>query len=262
MSKWTVQELARLAGVSVRTLHHYDAIGLLRPGHRSDAGYRLYGRAQLLRLQQILFFRELDMPLADIARQIDAPDFDPARTLRAHRRTLEERLGRLHRLLHTLDKTVAHHEGGTMLTDEELYRGFAPEERDAIRGEARARWGEDRVAESERRARALTKEQWAAMEDEIAALNAGLAAVMDRAVDSPEVRAAVARHHAWVATFWTPDADAYRGIGRMYRDDPRFAAYYEKVAPGLAGFLCRAIDVHADAVAPPPGGEAAPPDAR
>lgn len=249
MADWTVQELGRIAGVSVRTLHHYDAIGLLRPKGRSEAGYRRYGREELLRLQQILFFRELDIPLAELGRLLDAPDFDPARALRAHRATLEERLGRLHRLLDTLDKTVAHYEGGTMLTDEELYQGFAPEERDAIRAEARARWGDAQVAESERRARTLTRAQWTALEAEVSALNAGLAAVMDERAESAAVRTAVARHFAWVSTFWTPDADAYRGLGRMYVEDARFKAYYDNVAPGLAEFLARAIEVHADAVA-------------
>src|SRR5690606_30599484 len=105
-----VQELARKAGVSVRTLHHYDEIALLRPEKRSAAGYRLYGHAQLLRLQQILFYRELDFPLEEIGRLLDAPGFDPARALRAHRPALEARLGRLHRLLETLDKTLSHYE--------------------------------------------------------------------------------------------------------------------------------------------------------
>jgi DNA-binding transcriptional MerR regulator len=241
MNGLTVQELARKAGVSVRTLHHYDEIALLRPQGRSASGYRLYGPAQLLRLQQILFYRELDFPLETIGRLLDHPDFDPSSALRAHRPTLEARLGRLHRLLDTLDKTVAHYEENAMITEEELYAGFEPEEAEALRREARERWGEERVEASERKVRGMTRAQWAAQQKESEAVNAALRAAMGRDVGDAVVREAVARHRAWIENFWTPDAESYRGLGRLYAEDARFRAYYEKVAPGLADFLCRAI---------------------
>lgn len=142
---YTVKALARLAGVSVRTLHHYDSLGLLRPERRTAAGYRLYGPAQLLRLQQILFFKELEFPLPEIARLLAGPDFDPAAALREHRKALEERLGRLHRLLATLDRTLDHYSGGPMLNDAEIYAGFPPERREAVRKEARERYGKAAV---------------------------------------------------------------------------------------------------------------------
>lgn len=240
----TVRQLARLAGVSVRTLHHYDAIGLLKPGRRSASGYRLYGPAELLRLQQILFFRELDVPLPEIARVLDEPGFDPAAALRDHRKRLEAKLGRLHRLLRTLDETLKRYEGGPMLTDAELYQGFPPERVEGIRKEARARYGEARVEESERRAKALGKEGWARVNRDAEAVNRDLAALMAEGRDpgAPEIRAVVARHLAWIRNFWEPDAESYRGLGRLYVDHPEFKAYYEKVAPGLADYLCRAID--------------------
>jgi DNA-binding transcriptional MerR regulator len=241
MKGLTVQELARKAGVSVRTLHHYDEIALLRPESRSASGYRLYGPAQLLRLQHILFYRELDFPLEAIGRLLDDPDFDPPGALRAHRATLEARLDRLRRLLDTLDKTVAHYEENAMITEDELYAGFEPEEAEALRREARERWGEERVDASERKARGMTRAQWEAQQKQSEAVNAALRAAMGRDVDDPVVRAAVAGHRAWIENFWTPDAASYRGLGEAYRDDPRFRAYYEKVAPGLADFLCRAI---------------------
>jgi MerR family transcriptional regulator, thiopeptide resistance regulator len=238
----TVKELARLAGVSVRTLHHYDAIGLLRPDARSEAGYRLYGRGQLLRLQQILFFRELEFPLAEIARVLAEPNFDPARALRGHRKTLEDRIGRLHRLLDTLDKTVAHYEGEHMLTEEEMYRGFAPEKITRMKREARERWGNDLVEASEQRVRGMTREKWEAVGREGAAVNADLAALLERDPGDAAVQAVVARHRAWIEHFWKPDAESYRGLGRGYAEDPEFRAFYENIAPGLADFLRRAID--------------------
>jgi DNA-binding transcriptional MerR regulator len=243
MEGHTVRRLARLAGVSVRTLHHYDAIGLLKPGRRSASGYRLYGQPDLLRLQQILFYRELDLPLAEIARILDDPDFDPAESLRGHRRALEARLGRLHRLLRTPDETLAQYEGGTMLTDAELYQGFPPENVDVIRAEARRLYGEERVAESEGKAKAMGKARWAEAKLEAEAINRDLAALMRSGHDagSPEVRAVTSRHHAWIRNFWTPDAESYRGLGRLYVEHPEFRGYYDRTAPGLAEYLCRAI---------------------
>jgi len=248
MEGHTVRQLARLAGVSVRTLHHYDAIGLLKPVHRSASGYRLYGHADLLRLQQILFYRELDLPLAEIARILDDPEFDPAESLREHRNALEARLGRLHRLLRTLDETLAHYEGGAMLTDSELYQGFPPEKVAAIRKEARELYGEERVAESERRAKAMGKSRWAETNREAEAINRDLATLMESGNDpgSAETRALVSRHLAWVRNFWSPDAESYRGLGRLYLEHPEFKSHYEKVAPGLADFMCRAIDRFCD----------------
>jgi DNA-binding transcriptional MerR regulator len=238
---YTVRRLARIAGVSVRTLHHYDRIGLLAPRARTGSGYRLYGEAELLRLQQILFYRELDFPLPEIARILDDPDFDPVQALRGHRIALEGRLGRLHRLLKTLDQTIAKYEGGNMLKDEELYAGFAPERIAAIKAEARERWGARRVEESERRLRSMPKERFEAVSREGDAVNRDLAALMGRDPADPEVRAAVERHHAWIRHFWTPDAESYRGLGLHYAEHPEFRAYYDKYAPGLADFLRDAI---------------------
>ncbi len=165
---YTVRQLARMAGVSVRTLHHYDQIGLLKPPARTEAGYRLYGENDLLRLQQILFFRELDLPLAEIKAILDRPGFDQVEALRDHRRMLGERAERLARLLRTVDRTIAKLTGedNMPITDEELYEGFSPKEREQLQGyeaEARDRWGE-MAAESQGRVRQMSKAQWQAIQ--------------------------------------------------------------------------------------------------
>lgn len=243
MEGHTVRKLARLAGVSVRTLHHYDRIGLLKPSRRTAAGYRLYGKAELLRLQQILFFRELDFPLPEIARLMEDPDFDPVRALRDHRSLLEERLGRLHRLLRTLDETIHFYKEGAMLTDEGLYQGFTAEKIADIKKVARERYGEEVVARSERKVASMSKEEWAAVQAFGDAVNRDLAALKGQGKDpgDPAVQAVVARHHRWILSFWTPDSESYRGLGKGYVDHPEFRAFYEKYAPGLAEFLHRAI---------------------
>ena len=167
---YTVRQLAKMAGVSVRTLHHYDQIGLLKPSFRTEAGYRLYAEKDLLRLQQVLFYRELDFPLDEIRIILDLPGFDQVEALRDHRRMLGERAERLARLLRTVDRTIARlTEEDTMpLTDEELYEGFSPKEKEQLKeyeAEARDRWGE-MAAESQRRVRQMSKAQWQAVQDE------------------------------------------------------------------------------------------------
>ncbi len=161
---YTVHHVATMAGVSVRTLHHYDQIKLLRPSSRTAAGYRLYGEDDLLRLQQILFFRELDFPLGDIQRILDDPGFDPIQALESHRRMLHERAERLALLLSTVDKTIQKLTEDTMtLTDAELYEGFSQEQIERYKREVKEQYDPKLVAESERRVRKMSKAQWQAV---------------------------------------------------------------------------------------------------
>jgi len=240
-----VQQLAEMAGVTVRTLHHYDAIRLLTPAARTPAGYRLYGEGDLLRLQQILFFRELGFSLERIRAILDDPAFDEVRALKDHRRLLREEMGRLERLLHTIDRTISRITEGTMaLTDDELYEGFSREQAERYRREAREQYGTEVVEESERRAKQMSKAEWNAVKDEGDAVTRGLADLADRDPADPDVQALIARHYAWVATFWTPNAASYAGLGQLYTDNPEFRANYDKVRPGLADFMRAAMEIY------------------
>lgn len=247
---YTVSQVAHLAGVSVRTLHHYDEIGLLRPPARSPAGYRLYRQADLLRLQQILFYREMDMPLAEIRQVLDDPDFDPVAALHEHRRALEERAGRVGRLLQTVDRTILSLTEDLMnddkVTDAELYAGFTDQQREEYAREVAERYDPAIVAESNRRVREMTKGQWAALGEESAAITQGLAALLDRAPDDPAVQALIARHFATMNLFYTVTPQIYRGLGEMYMSDERFRAHYDQQAAGLADFMQAAMAVYAD----------------
>ena len=175
---YAVKALAKMAGVSVRTLHHYDHIGLLEPSSRTAAGYRLYGQKDLLRLQQILFYRELDFPLNEIKKILDRPGFKLTKALENHREMLRERADRLARLLNTIDKTIQKlEEENVGMTDEELYEGFSKEQIEGYRREVRERYDPMLVEESERRVRNMSKEQWKAIKqtgDEIPRRLAGL----------------------------------------------------------------------------------------
>ena len=244
---YTVQQLARLAGVSVRTLHHYDHIGLLKPSARTAAGYRLYGEADLLRLQQILFFKELDFPLADIQAILDEPGFDQVQALRDHRQMLQHEADRLGRLLKTIEKTISKlTEDHMSMTDEELYEGFTPEQVERYTREANERYDPKVVAEANRRVRQMSKTQWQAVKAEGGAVAQQLADLMDKEPGDGAVQAAIARHYTWVDNFWHPTAQSYRGLGRGYAEHPEFRAFYEKYRAGLADFMCTAITYYAD----------------
>jgi DNA-binding transcriptional MerR regulator len=238
-----------MAGVSVRTLHHYDEIGLLTPAARSDAGYRLYGEVDMLRLQQILFFRELDFPLDDIRLILDDADFDPLAALEEHRRLLHERAARIGRLLKTIDRTIAKLTENDMddkVTDEEIYAGFTHEQRQRYEREVREQYDPELVAESNRRVGNMPKAQWQALQTEGEDVRLTLAGLMDREVADPEVQAAIARHYAMMNQFYPVSAEIYRGLGQLYITNDEFRAFYDKIRPGLADFLQPAMAYYAD----------------
>ncbi len=244
---YTVHRVAELASITVRTLHHYDQVGLLTPSARTTAGYRLYGEADLLRLQQILFFRELGFPLEQIRTIIDDPQFDRVRALERHREMLQLERERLARLLNTIDKTIARLTEENMgISDEELWEGFSQDQVERYKRESREAYGTEVVEESERRAKGMSKGQWQAVKDEGDAVTRGLAALTDRPVDDPEVQALVSRHYKWVCTFWTPNAEAYQGLGQLYTDNPEFRANYDKYRVGLADFMREAMKYYAE----------------
>lgn len=245
VATYTVHRLAELAGITVRTLHHYDELGLLRPATRNAAGYRLYGERELLLLQQILFFRQLDVPLDEIRRILSDPGFDQVQALKRHRELLKTQAGRLNRLVDTIDKTLHMLEGKMELSDAELYEGFSQEQIERYKRESREQYGVEVVEESERRAKGMSKGQWQAVKDEGDAVTRGLADLMDRRPDDPDVQALIARHYQWVCTFWTPNAEAYAGLGQLYTDNEEFRANYDRYRVGLADFLRAAMTHYA-----------------
>lgn len=245
---YSVRELARLAGVSVRTLHHYDQIGLLTPSSRTAAGYRQYGGDDLWRLQQILFFRELDVSLSEIRAILDDPAFDRVEALENHRRLLQLRAERLAQLLKTVEKTIRQlTEDAMTLTVEELYEGFSKEQIESYENEARERWGStDAYQESRRRVGKMSKGQWEGVKQQGDEATRLMASLMGRDPADPEVQAAIARHHAWIENFYPAPAELYTGLGQMYAEDERFRATYDAYAPGLADFMRDAMVIYAE----------------
>ncbi len=250
---YTVKQVAKLSGVSVRTLHHYDEIGLLKPESVGANGYRYYGRDELLRLQQILFHRELGFPLAEIAQVLDAPDFDRVAALKAHRARLEAETKRYRRLVRTIDETLAALRGGTAMDDRAMFRGFDPKKQAEHEAWLIDNHGEDmreRIAQSKAGMKGWKQADFDSAQDEAAAIEAAMAKALADGLpaDSAAVQALMARHHAWVALMWNrkPTGEAFAGLGQLYQGHPEFRARYEARAAGLTDYLTEAMRVFAE----------------
>ncbi len=248
MPKHTVRQLARLSGVSVRTLHHYDRIGLLKPASVGGNGYRYYGESELLRLQQILLHRELGMPLAEIGPLLAAEAEDRITQLRRHRELLASRAERYRELVSTIDQTLASLEGGSIMEPAALYQGFSAEKQAAYED-----WLIERHGESMRRDIEVSRRHLAAGSPgdlqarlrELSALESALAALCREQVSPADARLVplLRRHCDWVASMWgkpCPPA-AYAGLAELYETHPDFRSRYEALAPGFADFLPRAM---------------------
>lgn len=246
--QYTIKALADLAGVTPRTLRWYDRIGLLRPGAVTPAGYRLYGPAEVERLQQILFYRELGLPLGEIRAVLDDPAFDRQAALQSHLAELNRRKARTEALILTVEKTLREIEGGSAMTDQEKFEGFKADmvrENEARYGEeSRAKYGDEAVDRANARAMGLTQEQyrrWKALEEEI--LNRLAQAVRSGADPAGAEGQAIAELHREWCSYTLGDYDPRRhaGLAQLYTADERFTAYYDREAEGCARFLQDAI---------------------
>ncbi len=245
---YSVKQLAQLAGVTVRTLHHYDRIGLLRPVRSAGNNYRRYGETELLTLQQILFFRELDFPLAEIARIVSSPGFDMRAALRDQRRLLALKQKRLTGLMRTIDKTIQKMDRENSMEDKELYGGFSMEEMERYTEEAKRRWGQTEAwKQSQERTAHWTKADYKRVAEEGVKFTKIVASHMGEDPASAPVQTLIAQHYDALRTFYEPNLVMYRGLAEMYVQDPRFRAYYEKIAPGLAQFMRDAMVAYCDA---------------
>jgi DNA-binding transcriptional MerR regulator len=249
VATWSIVEVARLAGVSSRTLRHYDAVGLLAPAHVGANGYRYYGRAELHRLQEVLVLRELGLALDAIARVVDGTG-DRAAVLREHRAALLAESARLTRVADAVGRAIEEREGGMVVDPEDLFDGFDAEKQQEYEAELVERYGpqaRERIDESWRRVGAMSKAQAAEVMAELAERDDTYAALLDADVDpaDPRVQAVTADHHRWVCRFWTPDAEAFAGLGDLYVDSPDFKARYDAVRPGLAEYVRDAMAVYA-----------------
>ena len=243
---FTVKQLSRLAGVTPRTLHHYDAIGLLKPSRVGENGYRYYGKESLLRLQQILFYRELDIPLEDIKKIMGRRDFDVLGALQSHKDALKVQVKRLNRLISTVDNTINHLKGNTTMSNKAYFEGFSEAEQEKYAVEAEQIYDPETVRESNRKWKSYSREKKDSILVESKAIYSDMIAAMPNGANSPDVQAIVERWRRHMDYFWTPNLDQLLALASGYSEDPRFKANFDKMHPQLAEFMREAVKVYVE----------------
>ncbi|HSF75423.1 MAG TPA: MerR family transcriptional regulator [Microcoleus sp.] len=249
---YSVKQVSELSGVSVRTLHLYDEIGLLKPGVRTESRYRLYGEKELLRLQQILFYKELDFTLEQIGNILDDPDFDIFRAMHHHRDALLKRRERMDSLIATIDKTIVQLNEKTMLQPEELYAGLPKEVGTSYRKQAIEEYGTEPVMQTEKFLGKLGKEGFEKLKTEAREISEQLFLMQSEDFSSAAVQNLIARHYASTRMFWgttqlsDKQAEAYKGLGQLYLADERFTMFNGQPQPAFALFMSKAMAYFAD----------------
>ncbi|TYO97195.1 MerR family transcriptional regulator [Desulfallas thermosapovorans] len=248
--EYTVQKMAKLAGVTTRTLRYYDEIGILKPARINSSGYRIYGQAEVDRLQQILFYRELGVSLENIKDIVTAPDFNKVKALREHREKLIKKKEQLEVLIANVDKTIAQAEGRIIMTDKEKFEGFKQkmiEDNEKKYGqEIRSKYGHEQVDRSYQKFRSMTREQYAELEK----LGTRVLETLKEAYATGDPASELAQkaadlHRRWLSFYWDSyTKEAHAGVVQMYVDDERFKAYYDKQQPGAAAFLRDAVFIY------------------
>jgi DNA-binding transcriptional MerR regulator len=250
--EYTIQKLANLAGITTRTLRYYDEIGLLHPCRQNSSGYRIYGGKEVDRLQQILFYRSLDLPLEEIQTILRREESDMIATMEGHKEKLLEKRLDLDRLIATVEMTIAHHKGERNMSDKEKFEGFKKQklaENEKKYGkEIREKYGEATVEASNKKFLNLSEEDVASMsrlEEEMIALLKTLAVTKD--MDSQEAKEVCLKHKEWLCYSWPSyQPQAHVGLAQMYVADERFAQYYrDKAGMDVAELLRDAIVTHA-----------------
>jgi len=248
--EYTIHKLAEMAGVSTRALRHYHSLGLLVPSGRSEGGYRLYGGAEVDRLQQILFYREMGMSLAQIKEVLDAPDFTRERAMREHLGVLTAQQKRIGTLIKNVKSTLEAMKGESDMSDEKKFEGFKRQKLDENEKkyglEIREKYGEETIERANERFRNMSRAEF----EETERLSAEINRLLKEAAQTGDpggksAQACCRAHEQWLGHYWGfYTHKAHRGLAQMYVEDPRFRAYYEAVVPGGAKFLRDAILIY------------------
>ena len=247
---YTVKKVAAMSGVSVRTLHFYDDVGLLKPAYLGANGYRYYEEAQLLMLQQILFYRNLGFELKQIKQVLSRRDFDKVAALESHRKILRKNLAETRRLIQTIDDTIEHLKGTKKMKGKELFAGFDPAQQARHEQYLIDRFGDDmkeRIEQSKRKVKDWTKADWEKSGKAFVEICQDLTRLMGerKAQDSREVQAVIRRHYEWLSRFWTPNRESYAGHTMMIEDTDLKKAY-EAYHPELPKFIAAGIRIFAE----------------
>lgn len=243
---FTVKQLSKMAGVTPRTLHHYDDIGLLKPSRIGENGYRYYGEEALLKLQQILFYRELDFPLDDIKKIMGRRDFDVVGALYSHKAALQNQAARLQRLLATVDNTIMHIKGEKEMSSKQLFEAFSEEQQAEYEREIAQKYDPATVKASVKKWNSYTEADKQRIGSEGNAVYQGFVDAIAAGPESPATQACVERWRKHIEYFWIPKDGQLLGLAHGYNDDPRFKTNFDKIHPKLAGFILEAVQVYVD----------------
>ena len=244
MTMLTVKQLAAIAGVTPRTLHHYDSIGLLKPALIGENNYRYYGKESLILLQQIMFYRELDLPLEDIKKIMESRDFDVLSALEGHKAALGKKMVRLESLLGTIETTIDHLKGEMDMTDNQLFSGFNEEEQEEYATEAEKLYDPEIVKNSNRKWQAFSVKQKENILKEGHQVYLEMVDAMPAGAESKVVQDLVERWRSHMNYFWTPKVEQLVGLAELYNNDPRFREKYDRMHPELATFMLKAVNVY------------------
>jgi DNA-binding transcriptional MerR regulator len=246
LSMLTVKQLSDMAGITRRTLHYYDEIGLLTPTRIGDNGYRYYGEDAILKLQQILLYRKLGLSLNTIKKILTNPSFDVIAALQNHKKELHKRIDQLQRLEKTVDNTILFIEGKKQMSQKQLFEAFSEEEQAKYEEEAMQMYDPEIVKTSNEKWRKLTDAEKQRIGEEGNAVYRDILQAMPKGAASPEVQAGIERWRKHMAYFWTPQDDQLLGLADLYNDDPRFKANFDKIDPDLAAFMREAVKIYVE----------------
>jgi DNA-binding transcriptional MerR regulator len=245
----TIKQISQLAHVTPRTLRYYNQIGLLLPDEVGDNGYRYYSDASLLKLQQILFYRELDMPLEQIKGIMGRENYNLQEALEDHKNQLRKRIDRLQKLISTVDQTLKYIKGEEKMNKNVLFDAFNDEEQEKMEKEAIQMYDPETVKESNRKWKNYTMAEKQKIGEERNVVYQGFVDAMSKGPDSQEAQACVQRWRDHMNYFWTPNPDQLIGLAELYNDDPRFKMNFDKVHPDLAQFVREAVMIYVNKLA-------------
>ncbi len=248
--EYTIQKLAKLAGISTRTLRYYDEIDMLQPTRINSSGYRIYGQEKVDKLQQILFYRELGVSLESIKAIVTAPSFDSSKALKEHHEKLLEKRSQLNSLIANVEKTIASTEGRITMSNKEKFEGFkqrlVDDNEKKYGKEVREKYGDNAVNKSNQKVKGMTQEEY----DTVTQLADDVITTLSEAFKNGDPAGELAQkaadlHRQWLCFYWDAySKEAHAGLAQMYVDDERFTAYYDKEQPGTAEFLRDAVHIY------------------
>lgn len=250
--QYTVNELALISGISVRTLHYYDQIGLLCPTRIAENGYRIYDEKEVNQLQQILFYRELKVPLKKIKAIMSTPDYDKEKELEKQLEQLLQQKEQLELLIHNVRKTICTLKGETVMSDIEKFEGLKQkiidDNENTYGKEIREKYGDELIDASNAKLKGMSQEQWQKAQELGNLITETLKEAFEQGNPASETaQKACDLHRQWLCMFWkdgTYSKEAHKALAEGYVSDERFTAYYDKIAPGCTEFFRDAIIIY------------------